>query len=400
VGNISLLIERSSLRQLILARLLMLIGDGVTTVALTFAVIQGRGSTGSLGLVLGTRSACVAVFLVIGGAVADRWPRRRIMAISSAGAAAAQGVLATLLATGAATAPCILLAFSALGICTAFFLPASTGVLVTIVPPGDIRAANAVLSLAATAGTIAGPALGGALIATVGPGPAIAADAAALAVASAVFASMRTHEPPRTAEAGLLTNLRAGWSTVARLGWMRSTLLYFSFYNAVVMSALYVLGPAISLTRYAGAATWGVLLSLLGVGGLLGGVMALRLSAHRLLLTAYVGFISMAAPLVLLALGAPVPLLAASFLVAGSGVAMGNTLWETTLQRRIPEDALSRVSSWDWLVSIALRPLGLAAVGPVASALTPSMLLLGAAALLAVASAAAIASRQIRAVVV
>src|SRR5439155_15367525 len=87
------------------------------------------------------------------------------------------------------------------------------------------------------------------------------------------------------------------------------------------------------------------------------------------------------AGILLLALAVPLPLIGlavVSFLV-GIGFALGNTLWMTALQRNVPEHALSRISSFDWLGSVALNPIGYALIGPIAAAIgTPETLILAA----------------------
>jgi len=87
-----------------------------------------------------------------------------------------------------------------------------------------------------------------------------------------------------------------------------------------------------------------------------------------------------------------VPLLAAGALLAGGAMMLGNTVWESTLQRHIPRESLSRVSAYDWFGSVAFTPVGLAIWGPIASAagleatlwLASAVLLLTTLALLAV----------------
>ena len=80
-------------------------------------------------------------------------------------------------------------------------------------------------------------------------------------------------------------------------------------------------------------------------------------------------------PLALLAAGTPVPVLAVGALVGGAGLMLGNSVWESTLQRHVPTASLSRVSAYDWFGSIAFKPVGLAVAGPIAAAagLSPAL---------------------------
>jgi MFS family permease len=112
---------------------------------------------------------------------------------------------------------------------------------------------------------------------------------------------------------------------------------------------------------------WGAVLSAMGVGGVLGGVLAIRARPRRpLLLFTLTGFV-FAVPLALLAVRAPAPVLAVTALLAGASLMYGNTVWESTLQRHVPAESLSRVSAYDWFGSLAFYPLGLALWGPIAA---------------------------------
>jgi hypothetical protein len=107
----------------------------------------------------------------------------------------------------------------------------------------------------------------------------------------------------------------------------------------------------------------------MGVGALLGGVAALRTRPRRPLVVAGVGFSLFVFPLAFLALGAPLVIIAAGALLGGAAMMFGNSVWESTLQANVPEEALGRVSAYDWFGSLALSPLGMAIWGPIAVAI-------------------------------
>jgi hypothetical protein len=101
-------------------------------------------------------------------------------------------------------------------------------------------------------------------------------------------------------------------------------------------------------------------------------------------------------PDILLALIAPTAAIAAGAFVGGCGLAVGQSLWETTLQRRIPQGALSRVSAYDWFGSLAFNPFGLAVMGPLAVTIGTRATLLIAAAWFATSSLTLAALPSIR----
>jgi hypothetical protein len=136
--------------------------------------------------------------------------------------------------------------------------------------------------------------------------------------------------------------------------------------------ALQVLGPLVAKEQLGGAGAWGAILALQSVGAVLGGVYALRLKVKRPLVVSQLLVIP--AGLILAALAVPLPLvaIAALSLLMGMGFALGNTLWMTTLQRNVPTETLSRISSFDWLGSTALNPIGYALIGPLAATIGTS----------------------------
>lgn len=101
-------------------------------------------------------------------------------------------------------------------------------------------------------------------------------------------------------------------------------------------------------------------------------------------------------PLAFLAAGAGVPVLVGAALLSGAGLMIGNSVWESTLQRHVPEESLSRVSSYDWFGSFAFFPLGLAIWGPVAAAIGVSNALWLAFGLLTAAMLALLAMPDVR----
>jgi hypothetical protein len=130
-----------------------------------------------------------------------------------------------------------------------------------------------------------------------------------------------------------------------------------------------VLGPQVVRVHLGGAGTWAAFGVALGLGGLIGGMAILAAKPRRPIVTAGLLWTIAAAPQFALAFIAPRPVVIVAAFGAGLGITTGNVLWETTLQRRIPPAALSRVSSYDWMVSLVLFPIGLAGAGPLSESI-------------------------------
>lgn len=345
-----------------------LLGDGMVAVALAFAVLGLGGSASELGLVLACRTLPLVACLLAGGVVADRASRRAVMVAADLARLASQGLLAALLIAGVAHIWTLALLSGVTGAATGFFNPASTGLLPLIVAPEQLQQANGLRATTMATGEIIGPSVAGVLVATAGPGWALAIDAASFAVSAAFLSRLSPRRREDREATSFFSDLRAGWSAFSSRTWVWTVVAGFSFGN-MVWAAWSALGPVVAQRTLGGAEAWGAVLSAFGVGGVLGGIAAIRARVRRPL-AAFVGtgFV-FAVPLALLAVQAPLIVLAAVALLSGASLMFGNTLWESTLQRHIPADSLSRVSAYDWFGSLAFYPLGLAVWGPIANGL-------------------------------
>jgi MFS family permease len=367
--SLSVLREREY-RLLFGGQLVSLLGDQMVNVALAFGVIGIGGSASDLGLVFAARAFALVTSLLVGGVVADRLPRRTVLIGADVVRLASQGGLGAAFILG--TPPVALIAALAAitGAATGFFNPASTGFLVSVVSPAGLQQANALRSVSSSGGRIAGPVLSAALVATVGAGWALAVDAATFAVSAALLSRMRsgTERVVRDASTSFLADFREGWDAFRSRRWLWSFVAFFAFGN-LLYGALQVIGPLVAERELGGAPAWGAIIGASGVGGLIGGVVALRVAPRRPLQVAVLGAGVLLLPAALLALGSPVPVVALGAVVAELGLMLAVTLWESTLQRHVAPEVLSRVSAYDWFGSMAFTPVGLALWGPIATAL-------------------------------
>jgi hypothetical protein len=214
-------------------------------------------------------------------------------------------------------------------------------------------------------GEIAGPVIAGVLIATVGAGWALAIDAASFAISALFLSRLRVPPTVPRAATSFLTDLREGWGVFISLTWVWTFVACAGFAN-LVWGAWAVLGPIVAERSLGGAAAWGTVLGAMGVGALIGGLIAVRARPRRPLVLAGVAYGLFVLPLAFLAAGAPLAVIALGALFGGVAVMLGNSVWETTLQLRVPAESLSRVSAYDWFGSFAFNPVGMAIWGPIA----------------------------------
>jgi MFS family permease len=343
------------------------VGDRMVVVALAFAVLEIGGSTSDVGLVLAAGTFPLVATVLVGGVVADRVSRRAVMVVADLVRVASQGAMAALLIAGAGEVWMLALLAGVTGAATGFFSPALTGLLPEVVPPEQLQPANALRTSATSTGEILGPAVAGVLVAAAGAGWAIGIDAVTFAVSAACLAMLRV--PTRVVaqrRSSFVADLRGGWVAFRSRRWIWTFVVYFAIGN-LLWGAWSALGPIVAKRDLGGAAAWGTVLAAVGVGALAGSLLATHVKPSRPLLFAALTDGLFALPLAFLAAAPPLPVLACGALLAGVGMALAISVWESTLQRHVPSESLSRVSSYDWFGSLALYPLGLAVWGPVAA---------------------------------
>jgi len=358
-------LRQREFRLVFLAQGVSVLGDRMVAVALAFAVLELGGSASAVGLVLASRSLPLVLSLLAGGVVADRVSRRAVMVTADLVRLGSQGAIATLLIGGWAQVWMLAVLSGVSGAASGFFNPASTGLLPALVAPGDLQQANGLRATVMAGGEIAGPAVAGGLVATAGAGWAIGIDALTFAASAAFLANLRLPRALPRAGGSFLHELREGWTAFRSRRWVWLPVVIFAFGN-LLWGAWSALGPVVAAEDLGGAAAWGTVLGVLGLGALVGGLIAVRVDPARPLVVFALGGAAFALPLSCLAAGAPLLVLAAGAFAAGVSLMLGNSLWESTLQRHIRAEQLSRVSAYDWFGSFAFQPLGLAIWGPIA----------------------------------
>ena len=345
-----------------------MLGSSIVPVALAFAVLDDlHGSATDLGLVLGARWLSLMTLTLVGGVWADRLPRHVVMLSADLLRTASQATLGILLISGDAKLWHLILSQAIAGTGDAFFNPASTGIVPHVVPPARLQQANALLSLTSSGTGVIGPAIGGTLVATAGAGWAFVGDGASFLVSAAFLAGLHL---PRAAEkieaTNFLADLRDGWREFRSQTWMLAIDAWAVLANMIVLAPFYVLGPVVAKRDLGGAGAWAAIAAAFGGGAVLGDLAALVFKPRRPLVVGCVAVSAFAAPLVLLAIPAPTPAIAAGALLAAFGLNLFNTFFVTTMQEQVPPAALSRVTSYDWVASVAFLPLGFALTGPLA----------------------------------
>jgi MFS family permease len=351
------------------ARTISFVGSAFANVALAFAVLDLTGSKADLGYVLAARTVPTIVFMLVGGIWADRLPRHHVMVASNVISGLSQAAIAALLFLGHAQIWQLAALAAVNGASSAFFFPASSGIIPQTVPESLLQEANAILRLGRNGSVIFGSAAAGLIVAATSPATGLAVDAASFLLAAALTAAMHLPSSLHMERSNFVADLALGWREFTSRAWLWTIVLQFGIVNAVEQGSQSVLGPAVSAQHYHGAAGWGLIGAAQAIGLVVGGLMMLRARPQRMLLVATLAII-LTTPF-LFGLAIPLPLVSVLVLAfaAGLGIETFGVLWDTTMQQEIPQDRLSRVYSYDALGSFALVPVGLAVAGPVAEAI-------------------------------
>jgi hypothetical protein len=354
-------------RLFFLGQSISLLGTGMVGVAISFAVLDLTGSVSDLGFVLGAQTVAQVGFMLAGGVFADRLSRRTVMVASDLVSAASQAATAALLIGGEARLWQLIVLQAVGGGAAAFFAPAATGVVPQIVSAERLQQANALRSLSTSAGSVAGPALAGVLVATVGPGWALAADAASFAVSAAFLSRLRLSVQEAWAGRSLFRELAEGWNEYWARSWLVLANINATLINVFVMAPLFVLGPAVAKHSLGGPGAWALIVSSFGLGGVVGSFVGMRLHVRRRLSLGLRLGVLWAPLLAMLALHAPAIAIAPIAFVGGTVGTIRFTFMQTTSHEQFPAELRSRLTSFGNLGSIAFAPIGFAFTGLIAT---------------------------------
>jgi len=353
-------------RLLFTGQVLSIIGDRVTALVLPFAVLSIGGRVGAVAIVSAAQFLPFAVLALPAGVWADRLDRKKILITSDTVRFACQVTAAILLLTSNADVLHLAALAAVYGAADAFFAPAFTGLLPGTVAQVNLQPANALIGLSYSTGSIAGPVLAGGLVAASGPGGALLFDAATFAVSVVCLVPMRPRplhqgmgaDAPQAATDHFVRSLRDGWSEVRSRSWVVAFLGGMASYHAIVLPAIFVLGPVLVNNELGGARDWAIITAGFGIGSIVGDILLLHWRPRFALRVAALMLMGASCQAAFIGSGLGVWAIAGFEVLAGVCVTGCFTLWETSLQEHVPANVLSRVSSYDYLTSAGLIPLG------------------------------------------
>lgn len=376
-ADLSLLRERD-FRWYFWAQFVNLLGTSMASMALAFAVLRVSDSASALGQVLAARTIPMVVFLLLGGVLADRFPRIVVIQVCNLACAATQGVAAYLVISGHAQVWELAALELVNGTTSALLFPAMQGMVPQLVGRDVLRPANLLMQQAASAIAIVGPAVSGVLIAAVGPGPGLAIDASTWLVSAVMMLGVRRRLSGARTRASVLGDLAEGWTFFRTTTWLWVVVAAFCVLNLIISGATNTLGPAIAVHTI-GSHGWGLGRSGLAIGRFVGSLALARLTLRRPLFLGMGLYALGALPILVLGVWVHTAPLVIAFGLYGCVSAVFSLGWRLALQEHVPEEMLSRALSYDALGSFVAMPLGQLAYGSLGDAFGYRPVLIGSA---------------------
>lgn len=346
------------------ARTVSVLGDQMLVpTTITVAMLQaGYGVTG-VGYALAAHTAPLAVFVIFGGVLVDRLTPVRVMVGADAARLVFHGALAVSFATGRPDLWLILTLLALGGTSTAAFQPGYVSVIPRVAT--DIQKANAAIRVTESLMTVAGPAIAGLLLTFSSVSVVVAVDTATYAVSAACLLALRLRIPRPPRQATLRRDLVQGWQEFRARRWLWSTIVIFMLFQMTVNGPFLTLGQSLISIEH-GEGTLGLIMSVFGLGAVVGGLTAARIRPLRPLRAGAVALSATVFSLLALALQLSPPLIAAGYALHGAGSAFWLVMFHSSVQTKIPPDVLGRVHAYDAAGSLVMRPVGQMSAGPAA----------------------------------
>ena len=361
------------------ARFISNFGNGMSPIALAFGIFHlPKGDANLLGLVLGSTTVAMLVMSPFGGVLADKFGRIKAVAFADLIGAAGLFVQVAYFATGNVPVIVLLLVNINFGLMWGIFWPAMSGVLPALVPDEHLQKTNSVNNFFSNGAIILGAAVGGIIVAGLGSTWALAIDSITFVVAGLLLFSFRHVSPAnRASENTMLDDLVHGWKIFTSYRWIVIGVFGFSFIILAWAAGENVLGPLIALKEFNGAKSWSLVLTFEGIGLIIGSIIGVKIKLKYPL--RFLLLISFSISLYMWSMAKPQSIWFIAFcaLLWGLTLDLWTTIWSTAMAREVPRDALSRVSSFDAMGTMLLRPVGLAIAGPLSMAIGLSATLYG-----------------------
>lgn len=352
------------------------IGDAAFFTALGWRAFTLVGSS-RLGVVFLVQGIGLLTTLLIGGALADRLPRRTMMISSDLARCVVVGTFAVVDATGHLSFPLLLALALLAGLGDGFFFPAIGGIVPLVVEAEALPSANSLFGLTRWGSILLGPSVAALLYHAFGSSVVFGGDAVSFLVSAALLWRTRPRAVERETTEGAFRDIADGVRYVAAVPWLWVTITVFALILMLQLAPQQVLMPALVKEHFhRGIGAYGLITTLVGAGSVLGTLAYGQWPARRRRGRVDYGFFLVnSLGIAGIGLSPWFAGAAAAALVRGFCLGYGIALWETMLQELVPEQMLSRVVSLDVFGSFGLMPIGLAVWAALAGIAAPGTLI-------------------------
>jgi MFS transporter, ENTS family, enterobactin (siderophore) exporter len=348
-------------RLLLASQAISVVGDVVSFTALPLLVLELTGSGVAMGAVLAIQALTDFAFATIAGAYADRGDRKRMMVIADVGRAVLTALIPISVLLGGPTMAVVVVVAAPLSLFRGLFRAGYISSLPAIVGRPHIARANGILETIFSTSAILGPVVAGFLAAAIGPGLTLGLDALSFAASAIGLVLIRRdlHAPTDRPSTRIVDDIREGVAYVVREPVLRSAILLFSLYSALVAPLVVALAVRVTRDLAQSEGVYGIVISAFGVGAVVGSLIAARAGQRINVARALIGGVGVAGLAVLgLSLFAAVPVLFALTVVGGLAETLVAVTYVSVRAAYSPDALLGRIGSTARMVSLGLQPIG------------------------------------------
>jgi MFS family permease len=352
-------------------------GDAAFLVALGWRVTDLTGQVGTLGYVLALESIALLATLLLGGVLADRYPRQRLMIASDLARAVVTGAFLAVDLSGNLTLATVLVLAALFGLADGFFQPAFGGIVPLVVEAPMLPSANSWLGIAQQGSAIVGPAIAAVLYGTTGPSAVWALESASFLVSAAALALARPRRLEPVAPEGIWRELASGFRYVVSVPWIWTGIAAATVILMVAMAPFTALLPQVVLHHFdRGVGAYGLLFSAMAAGMVAGSLAWAKWHPRRhRIVVCFASFAVNDLGIIALATTPWFPVAVAAVVWRGAWIGVGIAAWTTLVTELVPENLLSRVFSFDYFGSLALTPVGYLLAGVLATQVAATTIL-------------------------
>jgi MFS family permease len=341
-------------------QIVSMVGSQLSPMVIVALIVPGSDQPAlTMGLVMGARFAALALFIVLGGVLADRIDRFKLLAFTDVLSVAALGPIIVM---GEQTPLAVVSASSfVLGASDALFAPTYDAAVTSVVGPDQLARANALTKAVRGVAKVLGPPLAGLVVVVVGVSGTVIIDAITFGVSFVTLGRLTLLKlgPPAAAAAESMWRAAVGGvRAMLRLRWLTALEIMAMVHVLLAVAPWVVLLPVVSDRQLGGIESYGMLLGAFAAGAIPGALLGTKVRVRLRGLVVLGGLMPFGVCCIALASTTEPWVLVLAFFVAGTGTELTDIVKTTEIQVQVPGELLGRVFALDFFASFVTMPLG------------------------------------------